>query len=275
MTNLKYLTLSLLVTQVLAATSFAQSVLFIDANNAPKEIYSVKQGLMNKNRSLPLSASVNVVPTINALSLPVRAEIAMTYAQQLKVQNSMGSMNDKQKDSAFDQIAILGRTHTELLNGYNAGYLTQEIKTQVTTPIDILIVSGHHENGFIGEELAPFHLDSLKYALSEKSEIYGNIKFLFIFGCNSGQELIIRRWAEVVPSATMVIASNGVAPTKDNPRNLRFIKNLIKQTQLIMKDQTVSSANQARKFLNKIKFNGWPAAMLWKSNVESPGVYFK
>jgi len=275
MTNLKHLTLSLLVTQVLAATSFAQSVLFIDANNAPKEIQSVKQGLMNKNQSSSTITSVSVVPTTDALPLSVRAEIEKTYAQQLKVQNDMGIMNDQQKDSAYDQIALLGRTHTELLNGYDKGLLAQEIKTKITSPIDILIVSGHHENGYIGEELVPFNADFLRNTLKENPEIYANVKFLFIFGCNSGQESIIRRWAEVVPSATMVIASNGVAPTKDNPRNLYFIKNLIRQTRALANGQPLSSTIQAKSFLKKIKFYGWPAAMLWKFNPESAGIYLK
>lgn len=258
---------------------FSKPILFIDLNNAPLEIAAVSAG-----------RTVNVVPTQKSISIDVRRQISKIgikkeqvdrlsescyvyespkHCQILRSQYGI-TQNDQVYGFLYEQVKI----QNNLLNGYGATDLENDIVSLPTVSYDTVIISGHHANGFMaGELLEAFSFDIFKKIVSQNPVLFSNVKYLVILGCDSGQEEIIKRWNSVFPSTQLVVASNGVAPTKTDPRNISFIKNLMNRIDTL-KHNAINDSFDPKTFLADIKVSGWPAAVLFK-NSEMTSLYAK
>jgi hypothetical protein len=82
-----------------------------------------------------------------------------------------------------------------------------------------------------------------------------------LLGCETGsQQMVHTVFAPLFPSARVIIGSDGVAPLRDDPRNLRFVRAAILAQPTLTRARTVGDASRIYRTLQR---QPWPVALLW------------
>lgn len=256
---------------LIATVASAQSILFIDLNNAPSEIKAVAAG-----------RSVDVVPTYRTIDKQTRLKVEAIQRKNEQAQKLSGRcyidnyaadclrlekmFGITSQSQYYDFLHRLGVERRGLWPEFLAAGLENEIVSVSRAAYETVVISGHHSNGYMsGELVEAFRFDVLQDIVARNPSIFSRVKHLIILGCNSGQKDIITRWQNVFPSSELVVASAGIAPIKTDARNLDFIKKVMIQIDGLMGKANPNEVIDGSTFLGQVRTKGWPVAVLYKT----------
>ncbi len=262
---------------LLSLAGFAQSrTLFIDFNNAESEIAVFKQSRKGK------SADVVVVPSYSRITPEQRDAVLQANAQveklTLKVQDcaAAGAASKKRKvkcDDMYDRIRESELERVKATGGYSADDLKTELlalaESEKDKPFDMLVISGHHEQGYYRGELAEAQVKQFADILQESSALFSQVNTVVLLGCGTGtKDAYVQNLVPMFPTVPLILGAEDIAPTRDEPRNLAYIRKLVSvRTKLLL----AKTAQEVEPLFQSLLAKNWPVSLLWRQNT----VFFK
>jgi hypothetical protein len=242
-------------------TALARSnVLFIDLNNAASEIRAVRD-------SLPLNSELHVIPSTHRFNNSVRAQILEVQARIVsatKVATQCPARNLKQCRVQWAALRQLELQRERLTQRYGIEQIVEdisEIDARALDAIDIVVISGHHGNGYFRGEIAQLDIDDLLRVDAEFPALFGRVRTLILLGCDTGTPALFSDvFARLFPTARLMIGSEDSAPTRNEARNLRFIAAVLQSEASL---QHARRQDDVTRIHRRLLGESWPVAMLW------------
>ena len=218
--------LSLLTPQVQART------LFIDFNNAESEIAIFKQSHQG------VAAEVVVVPSYQRITPKQRLQVVKANEAiekyTLLVQDcAVAVKKDKNKcDSYYDRIVVHEKEREKATGGYTAEDMKAELLAlmvdKTAVPFNMIVISGHHEQGFYRGELTDAKVKEFIDMMDESRALYSMVNTVVFLGCETGTKTVFQNTLlAMFPAVPVILASEDNAPTRNEARNLAYIRHVI------------------------------------------------
>ena len=246
--------------------------LFIDFNNAEREIAVFKQSHQG------VASEVVVVPSYQRITRKQRAHIVKVNEAienfTLKVQDcAVAVKKDKRCDSYYDQIYTLEQEREKTTAYYSAEDLKKELlallEDKNTVPFNMVVISGHHEQGFYRGELTDAKVKEFVDMMDESRALFSKVNTVVFLGCETGTKAVFQNTLlTMFPAVPVILASEDNAPTRNEARNLAYIRHVI---QIRPKLLAAKTASQVQPLYDSLLARRWPASLLWRQNV----VFFK
>lgn len=260
------LVLSLFAAQVNART------LFIDFNNAESEIAVFKQSHQG------VASEVVVVPSYQRITRKQRLHIVKVNeaieSYTVKLQDcAVAIKRDAKCDSYYDKIYKLEQEREKTTGYYSAEDLKKELlallEDKKSVPFNMVVISGHHEQGFYRGELTDAKVKEVLEMLDEGRDLLEKVNTVVFLGCETGtRNMFQNTMPKMFPNVPLILASEDNAPTRNEARNLAYIKQVMAVRPKLL---AASSALQVQPLFNSLLAKNWPVSLLWKHNV----VFFK
>jgi hypothetical protein len=261
------LCLGLLTAQVQART------LFIDFNNAENEIAVFKQSHQG------VAAEVVVVPSYQRITPKQRLQVVKANEAiekyTLLVQDCAVAMKkDKNKcDSYYDRIVAHEKEREKATGGYTAEDMKAELLAlmadKTAVPFNMIVISGHHEQGFYRGELTDAKVKEFIDMMDESRPLYSMVNTVVFLGCETGTKTVFQNTLlAMFPAVPVILASEDNAPTRNEARNLAYIRHVINVRPKLLAATTVK---EVQPLFNSLLTKNWPASLLWKQSF----VFFK
>jgi hypothetical protein len=254
--------LSLLTAQVQART------LFIDFNNAESEIAVFKQSHQG------VASEVVVVPSYQRITPKQRLHILKTNEAieryTTKVQDcAVAVKKDKRCDSYYDQIYALEQEREKTTAYYSAEDLKKELlallEDKNAVPFDMVVISGHHEQGFYRGELTDAKVKEFVDMMDESRALFNKVNTVVFLGCETGTKAVFQNTLlTMFPTVPVILASEDNAPTRNEARNLAYIRHVVSIRPKLLAAKT---ATEVQPLFNSLLAKNWPASLLWRQNV--------
>ena len=258
--------LSLCAVQVQART------LFIDFNNAESEIAVFKQSHQG------VASEVVVVPSYQRITRKQRLHIVKVNeaieAYTVKLQDcAVAIKRDAKCDSYYDKIYSLEQEREKTTAYYSAEDLKKEmlalLEDKTALPFDMVVISGHHEQGFYRGELTDAKVKEFVDMMDESRALFNKVNTVVFLGCETGTKAVFQNTLlNMFPAVPVILASEDNAPTRNEARNLAYIRHVI---QIRPKLLAAKTASQVQPLYDSLLARRWPASLLWRQNV----VFFK
>ena len=259
--------LSLLTAQVQART------LFIDFNNAESEIAIFKQSHQG------VAAEVVVVPSYQRITPKQRLQVVKANEAiekyTLLVQDcAVAVKKDKNKcDSYYDRIVVHEKEREKATGGYTAEDMKAELLAlmadKTAVPFNMIVISGHHEQGFYRGELTDAKVKEFIDMMDESRALYSMVNTVVFLGCETGTKTVFQNTLlAMFPAVPVILASEDNAPTRNEARNLAYIRHVITIRPKLLAATTVK---EVQPLFNSLLTKNWPASLLWKQSF----VFFK
>jgi hypothetical protein len=265
---------SVLLSLLLGLTSVTawSRTLFIDFNNAESEIAVFKQSHQG------VASEVVVVPSYQRITRQQRLHIVKTNEAieryTSKVQDcAVAVRKDKKCDDFYDHIFALEQEREKTTGNYNAEDLKKELlallEDKNAVPFDMVVISGHHEQGFYRGELTDAKVKEFIDLMDESRALFTKVNTVVFLGCETGtKEVFQNTLLTMFPTVPVILASEDNAPTRNEARNLAYIRHLISIRPKLLAAKT---ATEVQPLFNSLLAKNWPASLLWRQNV----VFFK
>ena len=260
------LVLSLFAAQVQART------LFIDFNNAESEIAVFKQSHQG------VASEVVVVPSYQRITRKQRLHIVKVNeaieAFTVKLQDcAVAIKRDAKCDSYYDKIYSLEQEREKTTAYYSAEDLKKELlallEDKNAVPFDMVVISGHHEQGFYRGELTDAKVKEFVDMMDESRALFSKVNTVVFLGCETGTKAVFQNTLlNMFPAVPVILASEDNAPTRNEARNLAYIRHVINIRPKLLAARTVK---EVQPLFNSLLAKNWPASLLWRQNV----VFFK
>jgi hypothetical protein len=260
------LCLSMLTAQVHART------LFIDFNNAENEIAVFKQSQQG------VASEVVVVPSYKRITPKQRLHILKTNEAieryTVKVQDcAVAGRKDKKCNSYYDEIFALEKEREKTTGYYSAEDLKKELlallEDKNAVPFDMVVVSGHHEQGFYRGELTDAKVKEFIDMMDESRALFTKVNTVVFLGCETGTKTVFQNTLiTMFPSVPVILASEENAPTRNEARNLAYIRHVVAIRPKLLAAQT---ADEIQRLFNSLLAKNWPVSLLWRQST----VFFK
>jgi hypothetical protein len=260
------LVLSLFAAQVQART------LFIDFNNAESEIAVFKQSHQG------VASEVVVVPSYQRITRKQRLHIVKVNeaieAYTVKLQDcAVAVKRDAKCDSYYDKIYSLEQEREKTTAYYSAEDLKKELlallEDKNAVPFDMVVISGHHEQGFYRGELTDAKVKEFVDMMDESRALFSKVNTVVFLGCETGTKAVFQNTLlNMFPAVPVILASEDNAPTRNEARNLAYIRHVIQIRPKLLAARTVK---EVQPLFNSLLARNWPASLLWRQNV----VFFK
>ena len=252
---------------VATATAFASgphTTLFIDLNNAAPEILAVRAALSEQG----LNGRVIVVPSAQRFPAAKRSEI---FAWQVRLNAAQARALDCTKDDGVNgcrplwaEMRDLELARLRATGSYGISELMEDIQQEVINigaNIDMVVISGHHSGGYFGGEISRLDAMDLQTLNVVFPEIFNSVRSVLLLGCETGsKQMFDDVFAPLFPSARVIIGSDGAAPLRDDPRNLRFVRAAVLAQPTLIGARSVGGASRIYRALQR---QPWPVALLW------------
>lgn len=246
---------------VASSWSAARSnVLFIDLNNAAGEIRAVRD-------AQPPNSQLRVIPGATRFDASQRAAILDVQARivaSTKTATNCPAHNVTQCRALWEQLRQLELVREQLTQRYGIEQMVEDINqidAATLDAIDIVVISGHHGNGYFRGEIAQLDVNDLLRLDAEFPALFGRVRTLILLGCDTGTTRMFSEvFARLFPTARLMIGSEDSAPTRDEARNLRFISALLRNESTL---QSATRRGDVARIHNKLMAESWPVAMLW------------
>lgn len=259
--------LSALMAQVQART------LFIDFNNAENEIAVFKQN------QLGVASEVVVVPSYQRITRKqrlevVKANVAIEKYTLLVQDCAVAVKKDAKKcDSYYDRIVANEKEREKATGGYAAEDMKAELLAlmadKTAIPFNMVVISGHHELGFYRGELTDAKVKEFIDMMADSSALYSNVNTVVFLGCDTGtREVFQNTLTSMFPAVPVILASEDKAPTRNEARNLAYIKQVMAIRPKLL---AAKSVKEVQPLFQSLLSKHWPVSLLWKQNF----VFFK
>lgn len=242
-------------------TGFVPRILFIDVNNAPAEVAAVR-------RAAGKQAHIDTWPTEAEISSTERKKV---YDIGVKVEALQNTLNNNavlcssQPNSAlcvksWQALRTLEIERQALTQRVGLDSL-KVLLSKVSAPYSMVVVSGHHENGFFEGELTRINLKEFQGVINLHASAFESVRSVLLLGCDTALDQMMQtRIRPIFPAAKVIIGAEGSAPTRNEPRNLKFIERVVKlEPQLVATQQ----ASFIKNSVANLRAGIWPVAMLW------------
>jgi hypothetical protein len=246
--------------------------LFIDFNNAESEIAVFKQSQQG------VASEVVVVPTYERISRKQRLHIVkVNEAIELytvKLQDcAVAVKRDAKCDSYYDKIYSLEQEREKTTANYSAEDLKKELlallEVKNAVPFDMVVISGHHEQGFYRGELTDARVKEFVDMMDESRALFAKVNTVVFLGCETGTKAVFQNTLlTMFPAVPVILASEDNAPTRNEARNLAYIRHVVSIRPKLLAAKT---ATEVQPLYNSLLAKNWPASLLWRQNV----VFFK
>jgi hypothetical protein len=246
--------------------------LFIDFNNAESEIAVFKQAHQG------VSSEVVVVPSYQRITRKQRLHIVKVNeaieAYTVKLQDcAVATKRDAKCDSYYDKIYSLEQEREKTTAYYSAEDLKKELmalmEDKKAVPFDMVVISGHHEQGFYRGELTDAKVKEFVDMMDESRALFSKVNTVVFLGCETGTKAVFQNTLlNMFPTVPVILASEDNAPTRNEARNLAYIRHVINIRPKLLAARTVK---EVQPLFNSLLAKNWPASLLWRQNI----VFFK
>lgn len=268
----QFLAASVAICCCLLSTSVSARTLFIDFNNAESEIAVFKQSHQG------VSSEVVVVPTYQRITRKQRLHIVKVNeaieAFTVKLQDcAVATKRDIKCDSYYDKIYSLEQEREKTTAYYSAEDLKKELMALIddkkAVPFDMVVISGHHEQGFYRGELTDAKVKEFVDMMDESRALFNKVNTVVFLGCETGTKAVFQNTLlNMFPAVPVILASEDNAPTRNEARNLAYIRHVINIRPKLLAARTVK---EVQPLFNSLLAKNWPASLLWRQNI----VFFK
>jgi len=262
--------LSFLVAQVQART------LFIDFNNAESEIAVFKQSQQG------VASEVVVVPSYQRITRKQRLHIVKVNEaiesitvklQDCAVAEKFDKKRDAKCDGYYDKIYSLEQEREKTTGYYSAEDMKNELiallEDKNAIPFNMVVISGHHEQGFYRGELTDARVKEFVDMMDESRLLYSKVNTVVFLGCETGTKAVYKNTLQsMFPDVPVILASEDNAPTRNEARNLAYIKQVMAIRPKLL---AAKSVKEVQPLFQSLLAKQWPASLLWKQNF----VFFK
>jgi hypothetical protein len=266
-----WLALALLSCSLLSSPALART-LFIDFNNAESEINIFRQ------TQLGGAKDVVVVPSYNRISQKQRLHIvkvneAIERFTVLVGDCAVAGRKDKKCDGYYDQILALEKEREKTTGHYTANDLKAELQELMqdtkSVPFNMVVISGHHEQGFYRGELTDAKVKEFIDMMDQSRALYSNVNTVVFLGCETGTKAVYQNTlVTMFPNVPVILASEDNAPTRNEARNLAYIRQVINLRPKLL---AAKSVNEVQPLFQSLLAKNWPVSLLWRQNI----VFFK
>jgi hypothetical protein len=253
-------------------TPASARTLFIDFNNAESEIAVFKQAHQG------VSSEVVVVPSYQRITRKQRLHIVKVNeaieAYTVKLQDcAVAVKRDAKCDGYYDKIYSLEQEREKTTAYYSAEDLKKELialmDDKKAVPFDMVVISGHHEQGFYRGELTDAKVKEFVDMMDESRALFSKVNTVVFLGCETGTKAVFQNTLlNMFPTVPVILASEDNAPTRNEARNLAYIRHVINIRPKLLAARTVK---EVQPLFNSLLAKNWPASLLWRQNI----VFFK
>lgn len=243
-----------------AITHARTNVLFIDLNNADAEIRAVRS-------ALPRDGSLFVIPSTKRLDARQRDDILDVQRRIVTTTQAATLCPPSRVAECRVLWGSLRQLETEragLTRDYGIEQMLEDlnqIPADVINAIDIVVISGHHSNGYFRGEIAQMDINDLARIDAEFPATFGLVRTLILLGCDTGTPALFSEvFARLFPLTRWMVGSEDSAPTRNEARNLRFISSVLRLEASI---QQARRRDEAARVHRLLLAESWPVAMLW------------
>ncbi len=246
--------------------------LFIDFNNAEREIAVFKQSQQG------VASEVVVVPSYQRITRKQRLHIVKVNeaieAFTVKLQDcAVAVKRDAKCDGYYDKIYSLEQEREKTTGYYSADDLKKELLALLednnAIPFNMVVISGHHEQGFYRGELTDARVKEFVDMMDESRPLYSKVNTVVFLGCETGTKAVYKNTLQsMFPDVPVILASEDNAPTRNEARNLAYIKQVMAIRPKLL---AAKSVKEVQPLFQSLLARHWPASLLWKQNV----VFFK
>ena len=246
--------------------------LFIDFNNAESEIAVFKQSQQG------VASEVVVVPSYQRITRKQRLHIVKVNeaieSYTVKLQDCAVAIKRNPKcDSYYDKIYSLEQEREKTTAYYSAEDLKKELlallEDKNAVPFDMVVISGHHEQGFYRGELTDAKVKEFVDMMDESRALFSKVNTVVFLGCETGTKVVFQNTLlNMFPAVPVILASEDNAPTRNEARNLAYIRHVMNIRPKLLAARTVK---EVQPLFNSLLARNWPASLLWRQNV----VFFK
>jgi hypothetical protein len=246
--------------------------LFIDFNNAESEIAVFKQSRQG------VASEVVVVPSYQRITRKQRLHIVKVNeaieAFTVKLQDcAVAAKRDAKCDGYYDKIYSLEQEREKTTGYYSAEDLKKELlallEDKNAIPFNMVVISGHHEQGFYRGELTDARVKEFVDMMDESRSLYNKVNTVVFLGCETGTKAVYKNTLQsMFPDVPVILASEDNAPTRNEARNLAYIKQVMAIRPKLLAAKT---ATEVQPLYDSLLAKHWPASLMWRQNV----VFFK
>ena len=238
------------------------NVLFFDLNNAEAEVAQFESELPIENRQLFL------VPSLSRFDPERRKKILALQrsADQLTAQASicapLTQANRASCHALWDELRELEVRRESLTMKFDGRQALDDTRLIGDSVVDIVVISGHHQRKFFRGELAELHVDDLFAIAKAVPNAFSQARTVILLGCDTGTpQMMAQVFTTLFPAAELIVGSELPAPTRDEPRNLSFIREVLRHESRLLAS---ASPDDIAPIYQRLLAEQWPVTLLWK-----------
>ena len=238
------------------------NVLFFDLNNAEAEVAQFENELPIENRQLFL------VPSLSRFD-PERRKQILTLHRSTDGLTAKAStcapltrVNRASCHALWDELRDLEVRRELLTMKFDGAQALADARAIGDSVVDIVVISGHHQRKFFRGELAELHVDDLFAIAKAVPNAFNQARTVILLGCDTGTpQMLTQVFSKLFPAAELIVGSELPAPTRDEPRNLSFIRELLRHESRL---HAASTADDITPIYQRLLAEQWPVTLLWK-----------
>ena len=253
---------SLAVTAAASGHVVRNNVLFFDLNNAEAEVAQFESELPIENRQLFL------VPSLSRFDPERRKKILALHrsADELTARAStcapLTQLNRTSCHALWDELRDLEVRRELLTVKFGGKQALEDARLIGDSVVDIVVISGHHQRKFFRGELAELHVDDLFAIAKAVPNAFNQVRTVILLGCDTGTpQMLTQVFNRLFPAAELIVGSELPAPTRDEPRNLSFIRELLRHESQLL---AATTAADIAPIYQRLLAEQWPVTLLWK-----------
>ncbi|MEO6292709.1 MAG: hypothetical protein ABIO88_08820 [Burkholderiaceae bacterium] len=218
---------------------------------------------------VPSYTRISAQQRMHVLSANLEVEKFTKKAMDCAVSGKKASVCDEN----FDRIRQAELNRLAATGGYSFDDLKAELlalsESEKDKPFDMLVISGHHELGYYRGELTEAKILQFAEVLTQSPELFSQVNTVVLLGCGTGtKDAYVQNLAPMFPKVPLIFGAEDNAPTRDEARNLAYIRKLVTVRPRMLSAKT---AQEVEPLFQSLLAKNWPVSLLWRQNT----VFFK
>jgi hypothetical protein len=246
--------------------------LFIDLNNAEPEIAAIRQGVGGQAEEVVVIPSYERISKQDRLGV-LRAQRDVDKFTEEAQACAVATRKPKGCHDVYDRIRQAELRREGFIRYYTTEDLEEELVRlaikDVNKPFDMVVISGHHEEGYYMGELAKIRSARLAEVVKSLPTLFKPVDTLLMLGCSTGtQDNFSTVLSPMFPTIPVIVAAEDRAPLRDEPRNISFVRKVMDNRAALLKART---PKQVESVYGGLLAKNWPVSILWRQKL----VFFK
>jgi hypothetical protein len=249
------------------STAIGQTrTLFIDFNNAEREIQVFRENVRGRPSDVVVIPSyARITPAQRLAAREANHRIEANTMKVLACATASRPHLDRCA-LAYLEIRRAEIERSAATGAYSADDLKAELSAllapEPTMNFDTLVISGHHETGYYRGELTQAKERELAALLTESGVSQSQFKMVVLLGCGTGTKNAYAEYlVPLFPGAILIVGAEESAPTRDEARNLAFIRKLVSVRSALLQ---VRTRQEVEPIYRSLLAERWPVSLLWR-----------